>query len=282
IFWQGLKKFIMQYRGRHADWSDIEQIFAEKSGQDLRWFFRQWVEQAGAPVLSMADARGRAGRAGNSPFEVEVSIAQVVPPMRVSVPIRIRLNDRREETVIVPFRSSMEKVVVPLPALPTEVELDPDYMVFRRIDRDALPPVLNHYVTDSRRTVVMGFTDQTQSPSPFRDVLARIQAQDSQKPEAERTVIVPLALQKLLPRGGSVLLLGDPEQRSSIQSMIAPHCGARVDLRATSFAIEGTSYEGPDTAVLLTGHPTEVAGGVLEVLLPTRPAAVARGARRLV
>lgn len=281
IFWQGLKKFIMQYRGHHADWSDIEQIFAEESGQDLGWFFRQWVEQAGAPVLSIADARGRARRAGKPTFELEVSIAQAVPLMRVSVPIRIRLNERREETVIVPFRSSTEKVVVPLPALPTEVELDPDYMVFRRLDRDALPPVLNHYVTDSRRTVVMGFTDQTQSPSPFRDVLARIQAQDSQKPEAERTVIVPLASQKLLPREGSVLLLGDREQRSSIQSMIAPHCGTRVDLNATSFAIEGTSYEGPNTAVLLTCHRKDVPGSVLTLFYATSPSAVARVARLL-
>ena len=281
IFWQGLKKFIVQHRGRHADWSDIEQIFTEESGQDLRWFFRQWVEQAGAPVLSIADARGRVGGGGKLPFELEVSIAQGAPLMRISAPIRIQLDDRREETVIVPVHSSSEKVVVPLPAVPTEVELDPDYMVIRRIDRNALPPVLNHYVTDSHRTVLISFVDQPQNPSPFRDVLTRIEAQESREVEAVRTSIVPLRPQTLLPREGSVLLLGDPEQRGSIQSLIAPHCGTHVNLRNTGFAIDGTSYEGPGTAVLLTCHRTDVAGSVVTLLYTTSPQAVARVARLL-
>lgn len=280
-FWQSLKKFILQYRGRHADWDDIEQIFSEESGQDLRWFFRQWVEEVGAPVLSIADTAVRAGSAGKAPFELEVSITQGGSLMRVSAPIRIRLDDRREETVVVPVRASTEKVVVPLPARPTEVELDPDYMVLRRIGRDALPPVLNHYVTDSRRTVVMGFADQPQSPSPFRDVLARIEAQDSQKPEPERTTIVPLGSQKLLPREGSVLLLGDSEQRGSLQSMIAPHCDTRVTLKDTGVAIDGTSYESPGTAVLLTCHRTDAPGSVVTLLYAASPRAVARVARLL-
>jgi len=281
IFWQGLKKFVVQYRGRHADWSDIERVFTDESGQDLRWFFRQWVEQAGAPALSIGTAIGRAGGAGNAPFELDASLAQIVPLMRVSVPIRIRLDDRREETVIVPVRGSSEKVVVPLPAVPTAVEIDPDYTVFRRIERDALPPVLNHYVTDARRTVLMAFADQSTSPSPFRDVLARLDAQDGQKPEAERAALVSLTSQQLLPREGSVLLLGDSEQRVPIQAMIAPHCGTRVSLKDTGFAIDGTSYESPGAAVLLTCHRKDVPGSVVTLFYATSPQAVARVARLL-
>jgi aminopeptidase N len=281
IFWQGLKKFIARHRGRHADWSDIERVFADESGQDLRWFFRQWVEQAGAPRLSIAEATARAGSAGQPAFQLEVSIAQVGPLTRVSVPIRIQLDDRHEETVIVPVRSSIERVIVPLPARPREVELDPDYMVFRRIDRDALPPVLNHFVTDSRRTVLTAFSDQPENPSPFRDVLARIEAQERGKPDGERTTIVPLRSEKLLPREGSVLLLSDPEQRGSIQNMIAPHCGTRVSLRDTGFVIDGTSYDSPGMAVLLTCHRTDVPGSVVTLLYATSPTAVARVARLL-
>jgi hypothetical protein len=280
-FWQSLKKFIMRYRGRHAGWDDIERIFSEESGQDLRWFFRQWIEEVGAPVLSIAGTAVRAGSAGKAPYELEVSITQGGSLMRVSAPIRIRLDDRREETVVVPVRASTEKVVVPLPARPTEIELDPDYMVLRRIERDALPPVLNHYVTDSRRTVVIGFADEPQSPSPFRDVLARIEAQDSQRPESERATIVPLGSQKLLPREGSVLLLGDSEQRGSLQSIIAPHCGTRVKLKDTGVAIDGTSYESPGTAVLLTCHRTDAPGSVVTLLYAASPRAVARVARLL-
>jgi len=281
IFWRGLKKFIMQYRGHRAGWNDIERVFTEESGQELRWFFRQWVDQAGAPTLSTADATSRTGAAGRDSFALEVSIAQAAPLMRVSTPIRIRLDDRREETVTVPVRASMEKVVVPLPARPTEVEIDPDYTVFRRIERDMLPPVLNHYVTDARRTVVTAFADPPQSPSPFREVLTRIQAQDSQKPEGERATILSLGSQQLLPQAGSVLVLADSGQRATIQATIVPHCGAHVSLNDSGFAIDGTSYEGPSAAVLLTCHRRDVPGSVVALFYSTSPQAITRVARLL-
>ena len=280
-FWQGLKKFVVQYRGRYADWTDLERVFAEESHQDLRWFFRQWVEQAGAPVLSIGEATGAAGGEGKPPFQLELSIAQVEPLTRVSAPIRIHLDDRREETVIVPIRSSTERVIVPLPARPIQVELDPDFMVFRRIDRDALPPVLNHFVTDPRRTVVLAFTDQSNTPSPLRDVLARIEAQEREKPTGERTAVVPLASEKLLPREGSVLVLGGPEQRGSIQTMVAPHCGSHVSFTDAGFAIDGISHEGSGMAVLLTCHRMDVPGSVVTLLYAVSPQAVARVARLL-
>jgi aminopeptidase N len=50
---------VAQYRGRHAEWRDLERVFAEESRQDLRWFFAQWVEQDGAPVLSLSEAVAR-------------------------------------------------------------------------------------------------------------------------------------------------------------------------------------------------------------------------------
>ncbi len=281
IFWQTLKKFVAQYQGRHADWGDIERVFSGESRQDLRWFFTQWVEQAGAPTLSVIDAVDRAGSTGGPPFQLDMSISQTGPSTRVSVPIRIQLDDRREETVRVPVRLPRENVVVPLPARPTQVEIDPDFMVFRRVDRNALPPVLNHYVTDLHRTVLLAFTDQLQSPSPLRDVVARIEAQDSRKPEAERTTIVPLASERLLPREGSVLLLGGPEQRDAIQTMVAPHCGSRVSLTGTGFVIDGTSHEGPGMAVLLACHRRDVPGSVVTLLYATTPQAITRVARLL-
>jgi aminopeptidase N len=199
----------------------------------------------------------------------------------VSAPIRIHLDDRREETVIVPIHSSTESVVVPLPARPIQVELDPDFMVFRRIARDALPPVLNHYVTDPRRTIVLAFSDRSSTPSPLRDVVARIEAQEREKPAGERTTIVLSTSEKLLPREGSVLLLGGPEQQGSIQTMIAPHCGTRVTLTDAGFVIDGTSYEGPGMAVLLSCHRLDEPGSVVTLLYAVSPQAVARVARLL-
>jgi hypothetical protein len=59
IFWRALTSLIARYRGRYAEWHDLEQVFAEESRRDLRWFFAQWLEQDGAPELSLSEAVAR-------------------------------------------------------------------------------------------------------------------------------------------------------------------------------------------------------------------------------
>jgi hypothetical protein len=63
--------------------------------------------------------------------------------------------------------------------------------------------------------------------------------------------------------------------------MIAPHCGTRVSLKDTGFAIDGTSYESPSAAVLLTCHRRDAPGSVVTLFYATSPQAVARVARVL-
>ena len=97
-----------------------------------------------------------------------------------------------------------------LPARPITIDLDPEFMTFRRIARQSLSPVLNHYVTDRRRSVLTGFTDEQDHPSPFRDVVARIETQERQKPIGERTMIVSLASGRAVASGRFGVSIGRP------------------------------------------------------------------------
>ena len=45
-FWGALKTFVREFQNRPADWTDLEGVFSRVSGQNLRWFFKQWVEEA--------------------------------------------------------------------------------------------------------------------------------------------------------------------------------------------------------------------------------------------
>jgi aminopeptidase N len=51
-FWHGIRTLAARYRGRYAGWKDVEQVFAETAGLELRRFFAQWVERAGVPPAS--------------------------------------------------------------------------------------------------------------------------------------------------------------------------------------------------------------------------------------
>jgi hypothetical protein len=187
----------------------------------------------------------------------------------------------REQMLTVPLRSLRETISVTLPARPITIDLDPEFMTFRRIARQSLSPVLNHYVTDRRRSVLMGFTDEPGHPSPFRDIVARIETQEQQKPAGERTVIASLAQDGLLPQEGSVLVLGSPQSRQEVQSILASHCGERTALNDRGVTVMGTAYEGPGVALLVSCHRVDRPGSVVTVLYAASQQAVAKVARLL-
>ena len=281
-FWRALKILVAQYRGRHAEWRDLERVFAEESRQDLRWFFAQWVEQDGAPVLSLSEAVARpvAGEPTQA-FQLEATIVQSNKPFRLPLQLLIHMAGDREYVLSVPLHALRETISVTLPARPIAIAIDPEFMTVRRIARSSLPPVLTHYVTDRQRSVLTAFTDEPEHPSPFRDVVTRIEAQEQQKPIDDRTVIAPLAQDGLLPQEGSVLVLGDPESRSGIQSILARHCSERATLNDKGVTVMGTAHEGPGLAFLVSCHRVDRPGSVVTVLYAATPQAVAKMARLL-
>ncbi len=280
IFWRTLKNLVAQYRGRHAEWGDLERVFVEESRQDLRWFFAQWLEQDGAPVLSLLEATARPV-VGAPTFQLEATIVQSNKPFRLPLQVRIRMEDGREQILTVPLRSLREAISVTLPARPVTIDLDPEFMTFRRIARQSLSPVLNHYVTDRRRSVLTAFTDEPGHPSPFREIVARIETQEQTKPAGERTTIASLAEDGLLPQEGSVLVLGGPESRSGIQSILAHHCGERAALNERGVTVMGTEHEGAGLALLASCHRVDRPGSVVTVLYAASHQAVVKVARLL-
>jgi aminopeptidase N len=281
-FWRALTSLVAQYRGRYAEWRDLEQVFADESRRDLRWFFNQWVAQDGAPVLSLREAviRPVAGEPTQT-FQLEVTVVQSNKPFRLPLQLLIRMEGGIEHHLTLPLRSLRETISVTLPARPVTIDLDPEFMAFRRIARQSLSPVLNHYVTDRRRSILTAFTDEPGQPSPFRDVIARIETQEQRKPIGERTTMVAITEGGLLPQEGSVLILGGPEFRSGIQSILAGHCGGHASLNERGVTVMGTTYEGPGLALLASCHRVDRPGSVVTVLYAATPQAVAKVARLL-
>jgi hypothetical protein len=282
IFWRAVKALVAEYHGRHAEWRDLERVFIKESRQDLRWFFAQWLERDGAPALSLSEAVARpVSGAPTETFQLETTIVQSNEPFRFSLQLRIQMEGDRTQMLTVPLRSQRETISVTLPARPIAIDLDPEFMAFRRIARQSLSPVLNHYVTDRRRSVLTAFTDEPGHPSPFRDIVARIESQEQRKPVSERTAITPLDKDGLFPQEGSVLVLGGEESRSEIRSIMAKHCGNRAALNDKGVTVMGMPYEGPGLALLVSCHRVDRPGSVVTVLYAASQQAVAKVARLL-
>ncbi len=276
-FWDALRRINARYQGRYADWKDIEEGFAAASRRDLRWFFEQWVEREGAPVLSIHDARLEKAREPAAAYRLTVSFKQKEPPYRLHVPVVVHMEKDTWETVRFEIASSVETHTITMPMKPSRVELDPDMQLFRRIERTALPPMLNVYVTDPHRSVLV---PEPTTSGPYQEVLDRISAQEANRPEGERTSMIVGGDPSLLPATGSVLVLGGAGSRSRLQPLLS-ECRAPVDLKERGFSIAGTEYEGATMAVLVSCHRRQAPGSVLTVLYGVTPEAVTKVARLL-
>jgi hypothetical protein len=277
-FWRALKTFVGRYRNRSADWGTLEAAFAQESRQDLRWFFEQWVERSGAPMVSLGElnARRMAGDDGRDVWRLTVQLRQAGKPFRMAIPLRIVMNGAAE-TRWMTISQAETTAEFMLPHRPSAVQLDPDLLAFRRFSRAQLPPMLNGYVTDLQKTVVLPYADPA---SPLQGVAARIADQERQLPEALKTAVLS-APGAMLPASGSVLVLAGAEHHQSVQAMIQESCGDLVTLNSAGFRLDGQTYEGPTLAVLLSCHRVHAPGSVITVLFGVTPQAVAKVSRLL-
>ena len=279
-FWRSLKTLVTQYRGRHADWHDVERIFAETAAKDLRWFFAQWIEGTGAPGLTLKNVTAHPlPRDADGRFSLSGSIAQTGPVFRSPLPILVRMSNSRQHLVSTQLSGADTLFKSDLPFKPLTIELDPEAMVLRRLARGDLPPVLNHYVTDTKRSVILAFGGSDTDSHPFQDVVKRIRSQDAQKAPGQGTAITTLAENALLPGEGSVLILGGPASRLTLQPLLSTHCGTRLQLRDGGVTVAGKAYDGPGIALVASCHREDRPGSVVTsvyALTPQSATAVAR------
>jgi len=278
-FWQSLKQLVARNRGRWADWRDLEQVFSETAGRDLRWFFAQWVEQRGAPEVSLKDVTARPATGGT--FQLLGHIVQSQATFQSPLPLRLELSSGENQTIHTRLKNTDTLFSSVLPSRPLSIEIDPDATVLRRMRREELPPVLNHYVTDGHRSVIQALGISAGSSHPLQEVVKRLEAQDSQKPMSQRTTIIPLVQDLLLPPEGSVLVLSTPASRAALQPALKEHCGSRVQLRDDGVTIEGKSYDGQGIAALVSCHRRDRPGSVVTWVYAVSPQAATTVARLL-
>ncbi len=158
-------------------------------------------------------------------------------------------------------------------AAEVSAEADPDYHVFRRIPRNELPAMLNLFVTDTKRLVVVPSGDPA-TVAPYREIADRMAKQDSVGiRSAEKPAQNDL-------RGTSVLLLGGPAAGPSFE-WAKRGLPRGVELRPDGFRVGGRDYRGDGMAVLLSFRNPDDPSHVVSVFYGLSSEAVKPVARLL-
>lgn len=162
-FSAAIKQFWNSHKFATASWSDIRSAFEATTKRDLGWFFRQWTERAGAPQLTLEDARSR--RRGKG-YLLEVALAQTAPTYQLKVPVRVTTAVGQRHFDI-RLESKSVRVQLQLDAKPVSVEIDPDHMLFRHLLPGEAPPILRDILLDNSAETLVLYAD------PVRQKLAR-------------------------------------------------------------------------------------------------------------
>jgi aminopeptidase N len=255
-FYGALRDLTGRYRGKRANWNDLRLLFEDRLGQPLDWFFRQWVVRAGAPQLTIDSVTMTPLPPDPSlpPGQtVAVTLRQSPPLFRIPVVVQVETNNRVLEKTIWMDRERTE-IDTATAAPPLRVLVDPDVRLFRRLDRDELPPMLNLTLTEPSFTIIppkRAGPELAQAYQAIADGARQRHDAEAGRPTADNhDHDSPMA---------AWLILGGPDDNQAAADLArqpaagsAPRLPPGVRIEAKRFTIGGRRYDGTGHALMLS------------------------------
>ena len=113
-------------RGEVAEWAEFETAVAQTTGEDLHWFFTQWLERTGVPRIAISNITFRAD--GRTTL-IEGRLRQVGPLYRVKLPIVVDLRSGGVIRQMVEIREADTPFTLRVAGSPERLQVDPDASV---------------------------------------------------------------------------------------------------------------------------------------------------------
>jgi aminopeptidase N len=171
-FVQGLRTLYSQYRFRAASFGDVEAVFSKVSGRSLAAFFDQWVKRTGAPELRLGRTTVQPENGGYR-LSVEIEQVQSGDVYILRVPLAVQLEGREAAwQTVVKLDERRQTLELQLPTRPLRLVVDPQFDLFRRLDRNELPPAISHAIGATQVTLVLPST----GPEALRKAYAELAA----------------------------------------------------------------------------------------------------------
>ncbi len=125
-----LYQFAETYKGKNASIDDFEKLATKIYGQNLRYFFAQWVEGTGVPEFTVdyQIIRTRSGK-----FRTRGTVKQNLETLRMPVELLLRAEGDNQQTII-RIEGRSEDFDFESNGQPLEVVVDPNNKILRMSD----------------------------------------------------------------------------------------------------------------------------------------------------
>ena len=121
-FWKGINAYLIQHKFNSVESSDLKKAMEDASGQDLTWFFDQWVYGVGAPKLTVGQVYNPRAKT------LKLTITQTQrPDVNVPTAFRIPMDLSIAGTDVAPINITkrLETFTIKVAGKPSAVQLDP-------------------------------------------------------------------------------------------------------------------------------------------------------------
>jgi aminopeptidase N len=125
-FQAGIREYYKRYRDGNASTDDLRAVMEEASGQELKWFFDQWLRRPGSPVVAGT------WRYDAEVQRVEIELTQTQPgePFRLPLEVAVAQDGGASPRVVkVEMSKKKQRFEIPAAREPGAVELDPNTWV---------------------------------------------------------------------------------------------------------------------------------------------------------
>ncbi|MFQ5585835.1 MAG: M1 family aminopeptidase, partial [Thermodesulfobacteriota bacterium] len=203
LFTRALRQFYSDNKFTLATFEDLQDTFSAVSGRELKTEFDQWIRRTGAPELRVRDAHTTVEGEG---FRLTAVIEQIHegPAYRLRIPVAVHLKDSEEAfQTTIPMDTKVMEISLHLPALPLRLDIDPEFDIFRRLDRNEIPPALSQAFGADTALIVLPST----APEELRKEYRRLAETWQQSPTRKIEIKLDSDIDRL-PKDRTVWLFG--------------------------------------------------------------------------
>lgn len=249
VFIRSLQKFNRKNKFRFATFENIREAFASVSGNDLKPEFNQWIKRTGAPELQIHSAVALKDGKGYRLTAV-LEQKQTERAYILRVPIAVYFKDHKkayQKTVL--MNSKRLELSLNVPFLPLRLDIDPEFDLFRRLDRDEIPPALSQAYGSDKVLIILPAEADKDIQKGYRKFAESMQG----TPNKQVDIIFDNEIDGL-PDNRTLWILGQENRfRSKFIEALSAY---NVSTHDTGLIIKGNEIKRKNHSIVLTArHP---------------------------
>jgi hypothetical protein len=246
-FIQGLRTFFNEFRFRRATFADLDRSLAGAGG-GATVMMNPWIERAGAPALRVRNAEAVTfGDKYILTALVEQTQGGVAYRMRVPVAITVEGREQAYQTVF-QLETKHRGLELIVPGRPLRLDVDPEFDLFRRLDRAELPPALSQLFGASRVLVVLPAAASSDLRTGYQRLAEAVTASSE-----SREVVLDDAIDQL-PDDRAVWVMGWENRFRPV--ITAAATGLPVTVGDSTAHVQGMDLARKQHAIVLAAHRT--------------------------